>query len=604
MDHAHDDGLEVLLAEHLVALLVNDLPLLVDHVVVFQEMLADVEVVALHPGLSVPDRLGDQIVLDGDVFLHPRPLHEALDPLPAEAAHQVILQGDVEAGGTGIALTPGAPPQLVVNTPRFVALGTQDVETTQFQHLFAVLFADLFCPGQSLGPLLLRDRGQIHSLATQVLPRQALRIAPQLDVHAAASHVSGNGHSAGAASLGDEKRLLLVILGVKHLVGDTLASEQFREHLRPLDEDRAHQHRSSLLMQFFDLSHHGPEFGLFTLVDQIRVINALVVQLVVAGILIGYHLHTVSPLFLSDQLPLQSPILDVGGQHDHIQAVDLVQLFSLGDRCSRHACQLLVHAEVVLQGDGSQSEILTLHLHPLFGLDGLVQPLRIAPPVHQAAGELVNDDHLPVFDDVVAVAMEDGLSSQGIVHVGSQGEVLRGVEVVHPQPPLHPLDSVFSEGDHPILLVHDVIHLAPQAGDEVGHAAVVGIRLLSRAGDDERRARLVYQNVVHLVYDGVVEVPLHLLGEVHYHVVPQVVEAKFVVGAVGDVGLVSFTAAHGPQVLIAFIVGQVLRIEEEGRPVLDNPHREAQKAIDGAHPLGVALGQVVVDGNQVTPLAR
>ena len=166
--------------------------------------------------------------------------------------------------------------------------------------------------------------------------------------------------------------------------------------------------------------------------------------------------------------------------------------------------------------------------------------------MHQAAGELVNDDHLPVFDDVVAVAMEDGLGSQGIVHVGGQGEVFRGVEVIHPQPPLHLLDSLFGEGYYSGLLLYDVVGFALKAGDEAGDAAVVGVRLIGRAGDDERSTSLVYQDVVHLVYDGVIKAPLHLPGEVQHHVVPQVVEAELVVGAVGDVGLVGITAAHGP----------------------------------------------------------
>ncbi len=323
-DHIADDGPEVLLAEHPMALLVDDLPLLVDHIVVLQEMLADVEVVALHPDLSAFDSLADQIVLDGDVFLHPRPLHEALDPVPAEAAHQVVLQGDVETGGARVTLTPGAAPQLVVNTPRFVSLGTQDVETTQFQHLLAVPFADLLCLSHGLGPLLWRYRGQIHALAAQVLPRQPFRIAPQFDVHASAGHVGGNGHRAGAPGLGDDGSLFLVIFGVKHLVGDAPAPEHLREHLGPLDEDGAHQYRSPPLIQFLDLPHHSSEFGFLALVDQVRVINALVVQLIVIGISIGYYLYSVSPLFLGDQLPLQSPVLDVGGQHHHVQAVDLV----------------------------------------------------------------------------------------------------------------------------------------------------------------------------------------------------------------------------------------------------------------------------------------
>jgi hypothetical protein len=58
------------------------------------------------------------------------------------------------------------------------------------------------------------------------------------------------------------------------------------------------------------------------------------------------------------------------------------------------------------------------------------------------------------------------------------------------------------------------------------------------AADDQRRARLVDQDRVHLVHDGVVQAALHPVGGLVDHVVAQVVEAVLVVGAVGDVGRV------------------------------------------------------------------
>ena len=61
-----------------------------------------------------------------------------------------------------------------------------------------------------------------------------------------------------------------------------------------------------------------------------------------------------------------------------------------------------------------------------------------------------------------------------------------------------------------------------------------------------------------------------------WSVVPEVVEAELVVGAVGDVGLV------GPVLVGAH------------DPVDHQTHGEAHEAVDLAHPLGVTLGQVVV----------
>ena len=70
------------------------------------------------------------------------------------------------------------------------------------------------------------------------------------------------------------------------------------------------------------------------------------------------------------------------------------------------------------------------------------------------------------------------------------------------------------------------------------------------------------------------------------HVVPQVVEAHLVVGAVGDVGGV------GGLALLA------------GEAVDDQSHLQAQEAVDLAHPLAVALGQIVVDGDDVDARCR
>ena len=80
--------------------------------------------------------------------------------------------------------------------------------------------------------------------------------------------------------------------------------------------------------------------------------------------------------------------------------------------------------------------------------------------------------------------------------------------------------------------------------------------------------------------------PLHQLVGVDGHVVPQVVEAELVVGAVGDVGVVG-----------ALLVRLV-------HPVNHQAHGEAQVAVNLAHPLRVALGKIVVDGDDVHPPAR
>ena len=69
------------------------------------------------------------------------------------------------------------------------------------------------------------------------------------------------------------------------------------------------------------------------------------------------------------------------------------------------------------------------------------------------------------------------------------------------------------------------------------------------------------------------------------HVVAQVVEAEFVVGAVGDVA--------GIGGLAGFVVDAVN----------DAADAETEEAVDLPHPLRIAAGEVVVDGDDMHALA-
>ena len=73
------------------------------------------------------------------------------------------------------------------------------------------------------------------------------------------------------------------------------------------------------------------------------------------------------------------------------------------------------------------------------------------------------------------------------------------------------------------------------------------------------------------------------------HVVAQVVEAELGVGPEGDVGLIGGVPAVA-------VVGQV--------GVLEHADGHPERVVERAHPLGVATGEVVVDGDEVDALAR
>ena len=75
---------ERLSLEDLFALFVDDLPLAVHDVVIFQQVLADIEILPLDTLLGILDRLGNQPMLDRLSLFHADPVHDGGDPLGAE----------------------------------------------------------------------------------------------------------------------------------------------------------------------------------------------------------------------------------------------------------------------------------------------------------------------------------------------------------------------------------------------------------------------------------------------------------------------------------------------------------------------------------------
>src|SRR5688572_24974544 len=74
-------------------------------------------------------------VLDWNAFLHAKLLHQARDPIGSEDTHQIVLEREIEARGARVALAAGPAAELVVDTPRFVTLGADDVKTGEADHL-------------------------------------------------------------------------------------------------------------------------------------------------------------------------------------------------------------------------------------------------------------------------------------------------------------------------------------------------------------------------------------------------------------------------------------------------------------------------------------
>ena len=108
-----------------------------------------------------------------------------------------------------------------------------------------------------------------------------------------------------------------------------------------------------------------------------------------------------------------------------------------------------------------------------------------------------------------------------------------------------------------------------------------------RTGDDQRCARFIDQDGVDFIDHGEDVLPLHALVEGRNHVVAQVIEAKLVVRAVGDVGAIHFPT-----------------LPRAGLGVVQATHREPQPPIQMSHPLRVAPREIAVHSDKMRTAPR
>ena len=338
------------------------------------------------------------------------------------------------------------------------------------------------------------------------------------------------------------------------------------EVLGRLDRGRADEHRLAALHAVADVLDDRVELVVLVQVDEVRHV-------------------------LADHRPVR--------RHDHdLEAVDLLEFEGLGVGRAGHAGELAVEAEVVLEGDGRDGLVFLADPHAFLGLDRLVQAVRPAPARHRAAGELVDDDDVRAAHDVLDVLLVEDVRAQRRVQVVHQADARRVVEALafaQESGLLHQLlgllEARFGQVDLARLLVGVEIALAflgllaPEARHERVDLHVELGALLGGARDDERRAGLVDQDRVHLVHDREMLAALHAVLEPGREVVAQVVEAELVVGAVSDV---------------AGVGRALVRRRLAAR---DDADREAEQPVDRAHPLRVALREVLVDRDDVRALA-
>ena len=213
---------------------------------------------------------------------------------------------------------------------------------------------------------------------------RCLHFVRQLDVGTTTGHVGRDGHRAGLSGMRNHLSLTCMLLGVQHLVLDAAQAEHTAQELGGLDVSRTDEHRTALACEFYDFCYDSVIFRLLCLVDEVVLVDA------------GYR--------------------PVGRDHHNIELVDRPELACLSLRSTGHTRKLVVHTEIVLEGDGRECLCSSLDLHVLLRLDSLMESVAPAASFHDTAGLLVDDLDLAVGDDIIDLPVEHRICLKELSH--------------------------------------------------------------------------------------------------------------------------------------------------------------------------------------------
>ena len=91
-----DLGRQVRRIQNFIALLVNDLALIIRDIVILKQLLSHIEVARLNLALRALNTAGDDASLDGLAIRHLEPVHDAFDAVAGKNPHQGVVQAQVE----------------------------------------------------------------------------------------------------------------------------------------------------------------------------------------------------------------------------------------------------------------------------------------------------------------------------------------------------------------------------------------------------------------------------------------------------------------------------------------------------------------------------
>ena len=86
--------------------------------------------------------------------------------------------------------------------------------------------------------------------------------------------------------------------------------------------------------------------------------------------------------------------------YNHIQIIDGTQLFRFCCGCTGHPRKFIIHSEIILYGDSSQSLGLSFDCYIFLGFQGLVQTITVSSSSKNTTGKFIHDLDTPILDHI------------------------------------------------------------------------------------------------------------------------------------------------------------------------------------------------------------
>ena len=204
-------------------------------------------------------------------------------------------------------------------------------------------------------------------------------------------------------------------------------------------------------------------------------------SLVLLGLCLVYGIIMIHP---DDRL--------VGRDLDNVHPVDITELLLLGEGGTGHAGLLFVLVEEVLEGNSSKGHGLTLYLHVLLRLNGLVETVGIAAPRHYPSRKVIDYQDLVILYYIILITVHEIVCSKSKDHIVLYLEVCRIRKVFNPEELLN-LPHTFGGKAYVLVLLvnYEVSGLLPLNAHDGVHLGIFGKIIAS--------LKLVCKYVAHLI---------------------------------------------------------------------------------------------------------